>query len=101
MDWLHWFLKGKKDDKQRIEYLKKWHPTLYVYAMGDCGRDEDMKEYMEKCKKYENDDDFSKYSLYIFGYWLPYLEELKKKGLLNEGQSVDFNLSYSYRHCNI
>lgn len=38
---------------------------------------------MLKCKEYE--DQPGKFSLYLHGYWLPVLEELRKEGTVCEG----------------
>ena len=44
----------------------------------------EVEEYMDICKSYEND--YKMYSLYVHGYWLPYVEQQKAKGLLKEGR---------------
>ena len=49
---------------------------------------EELKLYYERCKSYEIDEDHSKYSLYVHGYWFPYLQRLEKEGLLKEGETI-------------
>ena len=42
---------------------------------------------MDSCAKYESKfDECNKYSIYVHGAWLPYLQEQKEKGLLKEGK---------------
>ena len=38
------------------------------------------------CKKFEND--FENFSLYLHGYWLPYLEQMMEDELLEEGKAT-------------
>ena len=50
----------------------------------------ELEAYMKECKSYENDS--TKYSLYVHGWWLPHLEKMKKEGLLKEGKSEELKL---------
>ena len=45
-----------------------------------------MMQYMEKCESFEND--YSKFSLYVHGYWLPHLQQLVEQGLLKQGTTT-------------
>ena len=41
---------------------------------------------MEDCKKFYNNPE--KYSLYVHGYFIPWLEEQRQKGLIYDGKQV-------------
>ena len=63
-----------QSNEERKEYLATWCPCLHIFVLQKRGMDEELRAYDEKCKSYENDKDPSKYSLYVQGYWLPYLQ---------------------------
>ena len=61
-------LDAMKTNKERMSYLSEYYPALCIYALKKLGMDQELREYMETCKSCENDA--SKYSKYIHGYWL-------------------------------
>jgi len=79
------YLRLMKGDEERIEYLAKEYPCLYIFILQKLGHEEELRQYMQKCEKYEYD--YKKYSLYIHGYWLPYLKQAKESGLLKQGKT--------------
>ena len=54
--------------------------------MKEFGLKHELQEYFEKCQTFEND--WVKYSFYVHGYWLPYLQNLVGEGLLVKGKEV-------------
>ena len=65
-------LESLKTNKERIDYLSYGYPSLYVFILKKRGMKAELKQYMGICESYEND--CKKYTLYIYGYWLPYLQ---------------------------
>ena len=47
---------------------------------------EAVASYMEKYRKLE--EDFRNYTLYVHGYWLPWLEEQRKLGIIKKGMKT-------------
>ena len=76
-------------NKERIEYLGEWCPCLYLFALKKNGMTEKLQEYIKKCESYEDDYDydFSTYSLYIHGFWHPYLYQQIEQGILKQGNA--------------
>ena len=60
------------------------------------GMKAEFKQYMDKCESYEND--YRNYTLYIYGYWIPYLQQQIEKGHLKKGKEIllSFILSLSF-----
>ena len=67
-------LESMKTNNEIVDYLSERYPCLYIFVLQKRGMDGELKAYYEKCKSYENDEDLSKYSLYVHGHWLPYLQ---------------------------
>ena len=57
---------------------------MCVFVMKEFGMQRELRDYLEKCQSYEND--WVKYSYYVHGYWLPYVQDLVEKGLLVNGK---------------
>ena len=87
-------------NKDRIGYLGVWYPCLCIFILKKRGMNTEGRAYMERCKNFEYDYDESKYSLYVYGYWIPYLLHLIEKGLLKQGKANDLIRAYifSYRY---
>ena len=60
-----------RSKEEKAVYLSENHPDLYILLMKKWDKKEEIKKYMAKCKRYE--DEIPKYSFYIRGYWLPYI----------------------------
>jgi len=73
----------------KIRYLSNKYPCLYVLVMRKRGKDYELEAYMSDCKSYEND--WTKFSMYIHGYWIPFLQKEKEEGRLKEG-TVTFRI---------
>ena len=71
-------LKTLKDDEQMTNFLEQNHQCLYVYLLKQRGKRDQLTNYMNKCKKYEND--VKDYGKYVHGYWMPWLEEQRELG---------------------
>ena len=78
-------LKEMNSSRERIEIFKKKYPCLYIFILSSNRKRVALTRYMEECKKEE--DDFLNYTLYIHGYLLPWLEELRKRGRIKKGNS--------------
>ena len=63
-----------------LVYLRDCYPTLYVFVLEHFKMQDKAEEYMSECKKYENEA--QNYTLYIFGYWLPWLNQQRRAGKL-------------------
>ena len=77
------FISKMKTNKHRLNFLGERYPDLCIFVMKKRGMQDELQEYMDRCRSYENDPE--RYTLYIRGYWLPYLQQQKDKGLLKEG----------------
>ena len=67
-------IEGMQTNRKVIEYLSDWYPCLYIYILKKRSMDLELSKYMNTCKQYENDRDATKYSKYVHGYWIPYLQ---------------------------
>ena len=65
-------LKKIGDSEKRIEFLSQEYPGLYLYVMKERGMHKEVNDYMEKCKLLK--DSYEKYSFFVHGYFLPYLQ---------------------------
>ena len=77
------------DDKERMIYLGQEYPSLYIYILEHLERSSEVDQYMAKCKELEEDES-DKYSLYIHGYWLVWLEKQRQAGCLKQGTYSKF-----------
>ena len=86
-----------------MKFLGLRYPCLCLYVMKAKGQTELYNKYMNNCKKLEDNDE--KFSIYIHGFWLPHLEQLKEQGLLKEGRHhicLELILTYSrYNEANL
>lgn len=48
------------------------------------GKDSELNEFMIECKQYKREDDIYKYSLYVHGWLIPYLDKMRKEGRLTK-----------------
>ena len=54
-----------------MEIFREQFPCLFFLVAEKLGLYEEIREYMEDCRRLE--DDREKYSLYVHGYWIPWL----------------------------
>ena len=87
MDTLVKKLDQMQTNDERCEHLSIWCPCLYIFVLQKRGMVEKLSAYVERCKLYENDKDPSTFSLYVHGYWLPYLQRLEEQRLLVKGKA--------------
>lgn len=66
-------IRTKQSETEMIEFLSNHYPSLYIYIMEQMKRKRALTKYMKRCKQYEND--FKKYSLYVHGFFLPWLQK--------------------------
>ena len=69
-----------------MDYLSVEYPSLYIHMLGSLDKPDKIEQYMAKCKEYE--DHRGKFSLYIHGYFLPWLDQQRKAGKLKKGRCV-------------
>ena len=78
-------LEGMQSNKKRFEYLGERYPDLFIFLMTKQGMTKELRRYMDRCMTYEND--WKRFTLYVRGFWLPYLRHLRKKRLLKKGKA--------------
>ena len=60
-----------KKAKDPHELLKVKYPCVFIFLLKKMDRLEDLEEYMQSCRKFEEGEDVWDYSRYLHGYWLP------------------------------
>ena len=68
-----------------MQYLMAHFPCLCIHVMKKNGMKRELEKYMEDCKAKE-DGEIGQYSLYVHGYWLPWLEMEREAGNLVQGR---------------
>ena len=58
---------------QKVDILGNEYPRLFIFILESFDMTERIYEYMDKCKAYEND--CYKYSFYVHGYFLVWLDQ--------------------------
>ena len=66
-----------------MKYLSDEYPRLYLFILEYYNMNDRIDQYMAKCKAYENDH--YKYSLYVHGYFLVWLDQQRREGKLKQG----------------
>ena len=66
--------------------LLRSNPGLYIFVLDTYGKFGQVKEFMEWCKTFEFGD-LGEYSVYVHGYWLPWLAKQRQAGKLKKGKS--------------
>ena len=67
-----------------MNYLSCAYPSLYIHLLGFLDEPDRIELYMAKCKQLENDRKI--FTLYIHGYFLPWLDQQRKAGKLKQGK---------------
>ena len=62
----------KQNQKEMMRYISEAYPSLYIFMLKQFNMSDRLEKYVAQCKEYE--DDAEKYSLYIHGYWLVWLD---------------------------
>ena len=60
---------------------------MYFAALEHLSRKNEGEQYMEICKAFKNSD-HEEYTQYVFGYLLPFLDELKSKNATKKGSKT-------------
>ena len=55
-----------------MTFLEENYPCLCIYVLKKRCQNRDLTNYMTRCKQYK--DDVKKYSIYVHGYFLPWLQ---------------------------
>ena len=69
--------------QQKMDYLSKEYPRLFIFILEFFNMTDRIDQYMTKCKEYEKTP--YKYSLYVHGYFLVWLDQQRKEGKLKQG----------------
>ena len=69
--------------EQQMIYLGQYYPSLYRLLLIHSNQTERLEEYESSCKAFE--DDHERYSLYVYGYFFPWLEAKRANGELTKG----------------
>ena len=72
------------NQKEKLEYLSHSYPCLYIFILKELNFTEKLEHYKLKCKGLEEVN--HQYSLYVHGFLIPYLEELREGGKLTKGK---------------
>ena len=59
--------------QRKMDYLSEAYPRLYLLILDHFDMTDRIEQYMAKCKAYEKDP--YKYSLYVHGYFLVWLDQ--------------------------
>ena len=66
--------------KRCMRYLEKRYPCIAIWIYERLKFHHAIRRYMNDCKKYE-EDPFN-YTLYVHGYLIPHIDEMRKNGQL-------------------
>ena len=63
-----------------MEYVSKFYPSIFIFVARDIlKRNDKVDQYMQKCYDLEDNlGEIAKQSMFIHGYWFPYLDKLIK-----------------------
>ena len=59
--------------QEKLAYLKQFYSCLYIFILKSMNRTTEVQKYMLECNK--RIGDYTKYTLYIHGNWLPWIAE--------------------------
>ena len=59
--------------QRKMDYLSGAYPRLYIFILKFFDMTDRVEQYMTMCKPYE--DNHEKYSLYVHGYFLVWLDQ--------------------------
>ena len=77
-----------------MDFLSQSYPSLYILILEHFQLTGRIEDYMEKCKAFENITD--KYSLYIQGYFLIWLDKQRQLGKLKQGIQIHLTIISFY-----
>ena len=66
-----------------MDFLGNEYPSLFIFILESLDMTERIDQYMNMCKGYE--EDRYKYSLYVHGYFLVWLDQQRREGKLKQG----------------
>ena len=67
-------LKAAKSRKEELDILRNKYTCLYLFALKALNRQREYDNFTNRCKKYRKGKP-ENYSIYVHGYFLPWLEE--------------------------
>ena len=59
--------------QRKMDYLGEAYPRLFLFILDYFDMNDRIEQYMTKCKAFEKDP--YKYSLYVHGYFLVWLDQ--------------------------
>ena len=78
-------LRAAKSRKEELDILRNKYTCLYLFALKALNRQREYDNFTNRCKKYRKGKP-ENYSVYVHGYFLPWLEEQRAAGLLKHGK---------------
>ena len=66
-----------------MDFLSCTYPSLFIFMLEKFEMTDMIEQYMSKCKKHENNPE--KFSLYVHGYFLVWLDQQRQQGNLTQG----------------
>ena len=79
-------LKRMKTNDAKIEFLQQEYPCIALFVMKKMGMENALADYSQKCESLESIGE--KYSHYVHGYFIPWLQQQREAGLLKKGKSI-------------
>ena len=73
-----------------------YFPCLQIYFLKVTRQGKNLVRYLNQNKGRHNTTSFTGYSLYVHGYFLPWLDSQREKGLLKQGKQFNFANKYSW-----
>ena len=75
-----------------MTYLKEFYPSVAICLFRYYKLTNQLEQYQQECRALE-DDDHVKYSLYVYGYFIPWLEQQRDDGKLTYGKLQITNIT--------
>ena len=69
--------------KQQMKHLNVYYPCLFLFTLQKLKKKELIEKYMTRCQALQGD--CKKYSYYVHGYFLIFLQRKREAGLLKKG----------------
>ena len=71
---------GLETVEQMMNHYRDFEPLLYRFLLKHQGHIHEFDQYEQYCRTFE--DNLTKYYLYVFGYFIPWLQKQREAGLL-------------------
>ena len=74
-------LRDRDGEEGRKKLLMGQYPSLFMAVLRRMGRESELTSYMDHCRQ-QREGDFLDYSLYVHGYVIPRIKQLRRAGRL-------------------